>query len=122
MDVTTLLILYLFFGGLLVILAVPLLREKIKPNGWYGFRVRTTLENPKIWYAVNHHAAKRILAAGVAVILAAVILYMVPNITIDQYAMGVLIVLVVIFGIGMIQSVRYLKKLGDTPASDLDGK
>jgi hypothetical protein len=109
--VTTLFVLYLIFGALLVVLSVPLLLEKIKPNGWYGFRVQTTLENPKIWYAVNRHSAKRILASGIAIILAAVILYYLPSITLDQYAIGVLLVFVVVFGIGIIQSIRYMKKL-----------
>jgi UPF0716 family protein affecting phage T7 exclusion len=117
---TTLLILYLFFGALLVVLSIPLLLEKIKPNGWYGFRVPTTLENPEIWYAVNRHSAKRILISGVAVILAAILLYLIPGITLDQYAMGVLIVLVVVFGTGMIQSVRFMKNLARNSAANIE--
>jgi hypothetical protein len=106
-----LLILYLFCGTLLVILSIPLLRNKIKPNGLYGFRIKSTLENPKIWYAVNHHFAKRLLLSGLAVSLAAILFYFIPNITLDQYAMGVLIVLVIFFGTGLIQSIYFMHKI-----------
>jgi hypothetical protein len=39
-------------GLLLCVLAIPMILKKVKPNFWYGFRVRKTLENPDIWYAV----------------------------------------------------------------------
>lgn len=116
---TTLLVLYLIFGALLVILSIPLLRGKIKPNGLYGFRVRATLENPEIWYAVNRHSAKRILASGVAIFLAAIVLYSIPNITLDQYALGVLLVFVIVFGTGLIQSVLYLKEQVNASAKNI---
>lgn len=107
----TLLILYLFCGTLLIALALPLLYDKVKPNGLYGFRVATTLENPKLWFAVNRHFAKRLLVVGVAVILAALGLYFVPSITLDQYAIGVLIVLALTFGTGLLQSIRFMNRL-----------
>lgn len=107
----TLLFLYLVCGALLVVLAIPLLQNKVKPNGLYGFRVKATLENPKIWYPVNHHFAKRLLASGIAVILAALLLTNIPTITLDQYALGVLLVLVLSFGIGMFQSIRFMNRI-----------
>jgi hypothetical protein len=107
----TLLILYLIFGTLLVILSIPLLQNKIKPNGLYGFRVKTTLDDPKMWYAVNNHFARRLLVIGLAIILSSILLYFVPGITLDQYAIGVLITLVLFFGVGLIQSIRYMNRL-----------
>jgi hypothetical protein len=50
---TTLLILNVASGALLMALSLPLLWGKIPPNGLYGFRVRATLENPSIWYAAQ---------------------------------------------------------------------
>ena len=108
---TTLLVMYLVFGALLVGLAIPLLQNKIKPNGLYGFRVKATLEDPDIWYAVNHHFASRMLVSGIAVMAAAVLFYFIPGISLDGYAWSVLAVLVVFFGGGVVQSVRYLKQL-----------
>jgi len=50
-------IFYVIFGVFLAVLAIPLWLEKIGPNGLYGFRIKKTLENEKIWYAVNRYFA-----------------------------------------------------------------
>jgi hypothetical protein len=109
--VTTLLILYLVCGAGLALLAIPLIQDKIKPNGLYGFRVKTTLENPKIWYAVNHHFGWRLLVCGLATMVAAVGLYFIPGITLDQYALAALFAFAVFFGVGLVQSIRYMNRL-----------
>lgn len=100
---------YLFSGALLVVLAIPLRQNKIKPNGLYGFRVPATLNDPDLWYAVNHHFASRLLISGVAVITAAIGLFFIPGISVDQYALGVLAMLVIFFGIGITQSVLFMR-------------
>lgn len=108
---TTFLYLYVGAGIVLILLSIPLLLEKIGPNPFYGFRVAATLEAPKIWYAVNKFAAKRLIAAGAAIVLAAAILYAVPGITVDTYALACLGVFMIAFVPGIVQCVRYLKSL-----------
>ena len=39
-------ILFVLTGLLMIVLAVPMIRGKVPPNHWYGFRVRRTLEDP----------------------------------------------------------------------------
>src|SRR5512137_1741345 len=109
---TTLLILYLATGVLLMALSLPLLWGKVPPNGVYGFRVKATLENPRIWYAANKYAAKRMLVAGAVFVVAAVILYFIPGVGVDTYSLGCLFLFAVPFIIGLVQSVRYVKSLG----------
>lgn len=70
---TTLLILHMASGVLLMALSLPLLWQRLPPNGLYGFRVKATLENPQIWYGANKFAAKRTLAAGAVFVAAALI-------------------------------------------------
>lgn len=106
-----LLILFLFSGGLLVLLSLPLLNNQIRPNGLYGFRVKKTLENPEIWYAVNQHFAWRLLWTGLAVLVASALLYLVPGLSEDQYALAVLVVLLGFLFTGLIQSIRFMRKL-----------
>jgi hypothetical protein len=72
---TTLLILHLGSGVLLMLLSLPLLWGKVPPNGLYGFRVRATLDNPDIWYPANKDAAKWLLWPGAVFVIAAVALY-----------------------------------------------
>lgn len=108
-------ILYIAFGLLMIGLALPLRAEKVKPNIWYGFRVRATLENPALWYAVNKHAALRLLWTGVAMIMSAIVFAFIPNLTVDTYALLCLAVFAVVFGVGVAQSVRYMRQWKDNP-------
>jgi hypothetical protein len=50
--------LFLFSGMFLAVISIPLILGKITPNGFYGFRVRKTLEDPEIWYTANEYTWK----------------------------------------------------------------
>ena len=53
---------------LLIGLAVPLILQKVPPNGFYGFRLPKTQSDPRIWYAANRGAGVN-LAVGSAISL-----------------------------------------------------
>ncbi len=103
--------LYLIAGMLLVALSLPLIFKIVRPNPIYGFRVAKSIDNPEIWYAVNSYSGKRILVAGVSILIAAVLFYWIPGISVDAYALGCLGVFMLVFGIGIIQSLSYLKNI-----------
>lgn len=107
----TLLVLYLAAGFLLILLSLPLIGEKIKPNPLYGFRVSQTLEDPGVWYAANRYAGKRLLAAGFSILAASVLLYRIPGLGLDGYALACLAVFSVVLLVGLVQSWRYMKTL-----------
>lgn len=107
----TILVLYVVIGLLFAAVAVPLIKGKVKPNGIYGFRVPQTLNDPAVWYAVNAHFGRRLLLTGIATTLAAVVLYRVPGLNVDGYAWALLAVYGLFFGVGLVQSWRYMKTL-----------
>jgi uncharacterized membrane protein len=107
----TILILYVVIGLLMVVLAVPLIKRKVKPNWLYGFRVPQTLSDPEVWYAVNAHFGRRLLVTGMATTLAALLLYRLPGLDVDSYAWALLAVFVLFFGVGVVQSWRYMNTL-----------
>lgn len=107
----TLTIMYVVFGLLLVLLAIPLWLEKIPPNGAYGFRVKKTLENEKIWYAVNRYMAPWLAGMGMATVISAILLRLIPDITLDVYSLVILAILLVIFGMGIFVTVRFMNRL-----------
>jgi len=119
-----LLLLYSLGGLLLVLLSIPLLAQKVRPNSWYGFRISQTLENEDLWYKVNSFAARRLLVVGIATLISAITFYLLPGISLDAYALACLAVFVLTFGIGIAQSFQYLKKLvqeGDERADQQGG-
>ena len=108
---STLLILYVGAGGLLILLSLPLLWEKVPPNPVYGFRLPATMNDPKVWYATNKFGAKRLMVTGISTVVAAAIFYFIPGITVDGYALACLFVFALVFTVGLVQSLRYMHSL-----------
>lgn len=82
-----------------MVLAIPLMRGKVKPNSWYGFRVSATLDNPDVWYPVNAVAGKWLLVLGAINMAAAILIPLIwPDMTFDAYA---IILSIIILG-GMV--------------------
>ena len=107
----TLLIMYLFGGMLLVALSLPMIAGRIKPNPYYGFRVKETLKDESVWYRVNRFAGLRFLLTGLLFCAAVLGLYQIPALGIDGYAYACLAVFVLLFSAGIWQSWKYLKSL-----------
>ena len=106
----TLLVLYLVTGLLLVGLSLPLIYRKVPPNYWYGFRVRATLEDDKIWYPVNEYVAKRLFWVGIVTVVAAAVLFpLLTNVGVYASAMGSIVLLGL--AVSLIQSLLYLRNL-----------
>lgn len=109
----TILLLLVCSGTLLAFLSIPLILHKIKPNSLYGFRVKQTLENPGLWYAVNAYAGWRLLIVGLSTILSAIGFYLLPDISLDAYAYACLGVTSFFLLGGLVQSFLYMKKIGN---------
>jgi hypothetical protein len=109
MDI--LLALYVFSGLLLAGLSVPLIKHKIPPNGLYGFRIPSTLENPDLWYKVNEYAGRRFLVVGLGTSVGSVILYFIYPSSVDGYALSCLGWFIALFLWGIITSYLYLKSI-----------
>jgi hypothetical protein len=63
---------FLIDGFAILALSIPLMLEKVLPNGLYGFRVPKTLSNPEIWCAANMVAGRDLALSSLAIIFVAV--------------------------------------------------
>jgi hypothetical protein len=106
-----LLITFVISGLALAGVSIPLILERIPPNGLYGFRVRKTMANPQIWYPVNKFAGKRLFWASLVLVLAAVGVYFIPNLRIDVYSYAILGIWLVAFASAIVSTVRYMNTL-----------
>lgn len=68
-QVTVISLMFALVGMLFVGVSIPLIRNRVPPNRFYGFRTRRTLSDPKIWYEVNHISGKDLFVAGVIIAL-----------------------------------------------------
>ncbi len=106
-----LLLLFTGAGLLLVGLSIPLIQRRIKSNYWYGFRTKRTLNNSEVWYEVNAYAGKRLLISGLITTSAAIVLYFIPGLTVDGYALGMTVFALGPLMVGLSQSFHYLDQL-----------
>lgn len=106
-----LLILYVSSGLLLSALSIPLILGHVPPNCVYGFRVPATLRAPELWYPANRHAGKWLSITGAVISLSAVILYLVPGMNVDTYALAALAVTLIGLGAAVTSSLVLLNKL-----------
>lgn len=98
-------------GMLLAGLALPLIAGRIPPNPWYGFRTPRTLRDPAVWYPANAYAGRWLLVSGVLITFAAIVLFLLPGMTVATYGYAMLAVTLVAVGIAVIQSFRFLRRL-----------
>ena len=59
-------------------LAIPLLRGKVKRNGWYGVRLSESLESEEAWLRINRYGAKRLILWSLPVLVLGIIGFFVP--------------------------------------------
>jgi len=67
-------------GLVLAALAVPLARGRVRPNAWYGLRVRATFASERVWYAANRASGRELFALGLALASLSVLLGVLPGI------------------------------------------
>ncbi len=101
---------FLFGGVLLLILSIPLILGRVKPNSIYGFRTSRTLGDPDLWYPVNRYSGFWLLAAGLGEILASLGLVGNPGLGLDAYAISVLIVFLILFCTGLAMTIRFKRR------------
>lgn len=58
-----------------LIIAIPLERRAIEPNGLYGFRVQKTMQHPEVWYEANAFFGRRLVGVSLVALISAMILY-----------------------------------------------
>lgn len=61
-------------GLLLVVLALPLMRRRVPPNGWYGVRVDATFADEWVWYEANARSGRDLLFLGMVQVALALLL------------------------------------------------
>jgi uncharacterized membrane protein len=107
---TELAIVFIGCSLLMIGLAIPLALGKVKPNWFYGFRTPRTVNNPDIWYPANAYGGKALIAAGVAILIASLILAPL-GLDVGVYALAVTAVVVLALGVAIVMSFIRMNQL-----------
>jgi uncharacterized membrane protein len=96
---------------LLIVLAIPMILGRVKPNGWYGFRIPMTLEQGHIWYPANRYAGFWLLGLGIVLFVASLSLPPLFGLSLDAYAIGMAVLALGGLVVCFLFSWRYARKL-----------
>jgi uncharacterized membrane protein len=101
-------------GTVMCVLAVPLMRRRIKPNGLYGLRVPATFADEWVWYEANARSGRELFALGSSQLILALVPLVDARVPFPTYAIGNAIFLglgaVVLAIVGCIRANRLLKE------------
>ena len=103
---------FVIIGVAFILLGIPLLLKKVKPNWFYGFRTPTSVKNKDLWYKVNKQVGREFIIAGIIVILGSIfMLIFQPLLTIIQIIIISLILVHLSMIIIIYRGVFLLRKL-----------
>lgn len=60
----TSLLVFFITGFIFSALSIPLIKNKVKMNAWYGIRTLETMRDEKVWYEVNSKMGKYLFVFG----------------------------------------------------------
>jgi len=68
----------IFVGVVTIAVCLPLLKDKIQMNRWYGIRFRKSFESEENWYRINRYGAGRMIFWSVVIVLIGILTLFVP--------------------------------------------
>lgn len=106
----------LLFAGvtiLMMVVAVPLIRGRVRPNLIYGVRTPKTLGDESVWYHANAYGGRLLFGTGLVQLFAVIALYCVPRLRADFVAYNLACGAVILGGILVVSAlmVRRLQSL-----------
>ena len=60
-----------------IVIAIPLVLQKVPPNLWYGFRTRKTLSDTDIWYRANYLGGAALMFSAIVALVVNVLISMI---------------------------------------------
>lgn len=57
---------------------LPLVRRRVPPNCWYGFRTPRTLRDERVWYEVNAYVGRLLVWYGLAILVTGGLMALAP--------------------------------------------
>ena len=99
-------------GIVFICISIPLVQERVPPNGTYGFRTRKTLSDPKIWYAANRASGQDLFVTGAVITISSIAMLLFGRGLKPEYAVFTLLAVMVFSLIGaLVNGYRTLKKM-----------
>jgi hypothetical protein len=63
---------------LIIAFCIPLMKNKVGMNQWYGIRFKKSFESPANWYRINKYGANRMVRWSVVIIIISIVTLFLP--------------------------------------------
>ena len=111
-DLIIVFIMFISIGMVEIILGLPLLFNKIKPNWFYGFRLPSTVKNEKIWYETNQFFGRDMIISGIIIVLLTFFLMLFNlNLLITEILFFLIVLLHILIITIILRAYFFLKKI-----------
>jgi uncharacterized membrane protein len=93
-------------------MSIPLVLGKVPPNGWYGVRLKKTLENEEIWYKANAYFGRDFLIASLFVLSVCIALFFnKESMDLNTLLIVISTVMLIPYVVAVVKTFVYLRKL-----------
>jgi hypothetical protein len=69
---------WILIGVLSLVLAIPLVRGRVKPNPLYGVRFRESFQSEEAWFAINRYGGRRMAIWAMPIIALGLVVLFLP--------------------------------------------
>jgi uncharacterized membrane protein len=110
-------IMFIFTGGIIAALAVPLINRSVKMNALYGVRIPKAFESEEAWYAINEYGGRILLKSGfvwiASGVVALVLVFIAPQEVVSSSITlpAIIAVPTILTLAGLIPIIRFAKKV-----------
>lgn len=106
------LIITLFSAGLLISgISIPLIKRKVKPNSFYGFRIPKAFASKENWYKINEYGGRLFFYWGLFISATSLIFFLLPPDTAFGYTLSIILFPHLILILLFIMVFNYANKL-----------
>lgn len=68
----------LLTGIVLIAISTPLVKRRIGPNQWYGFRISKAFQSNELWYDINEYGGRQLIIWAIPMIITGVACLFIP--------------------------------------------
>lgn len=81
-------------GCVVIALCIPLRKNKIRMNCWYGMRFRKSFESDEYWYKINRYGASRMIRWSAVLVVIGLVTFFMPAVPGEVHRFAPLILII----------------------------
>jgi len=97
-------------GLLIIVLAIPLIRQKVGRNALYGIRLPASFQSEQAWFAINRYGGRQLLGWAVPIVLVGIVCFFLPLRSHPGLALIVGLVPLVFIVVPVVQVTRFARR------------